>query len=55
MAGISEGVLQSDVFIRNVALDMGALDRRRRGLRGNGGLLGRRVVVGVLEDSWVVD
>ncbi len=51
MAGILEGVLQSEVFVGGVALNLGALDRWRRGLRCDGGLLGRRAVVGVLENS----
>lgn len=52
VASILEGVLQSDVFVRDVALDLGALDGWRRGLCGDGCLLGRGAVERVLEDSW---
>jgi len=52
VAGILESVLKGDVFIGDVALDAWAFDGRWRRLCGDGCLLGRRSVVGVLEDSW---
>jgi len=51
VAGILESVLKGDVFIGDVALDAWAFDGRWRRLCGDGCLLGRRSVVGVLEDS----
>lgn len=55
IAGILEGVLEGDVFVRELALNIGSVgvcrgDWRWRG-RGRG-LLRWRSVVGVLEDSF---
>ena len=54
MAGILEGVLESDIFLGELAVEIGSVGvrgywRRRCGTRC---LLRWRSMIGVLEDSW---